>query len=61
MPVVQVSTWAGMTQKNKKKVAEGITKVFEELGIPKKGITIIINEVPKTNWVMGGILASEIT
>ena len=60
MPVVQVSAWAGMSKENKKKVVEGLTKVLEELGIPKNAITIIINEIPKTNWATGGILASEL-
>jgi len=58
--VVQVSAWAGMNKENKKKVVKGMTKVLEELGIPKNAITIIINEVPKTNWATGGILASEL-
>lgn len=58
--MVQVSAWAGMSKENKKKVVEGMTKVFEELGIPKNAITIIINEIPKTNWATGGILASEL-
>ncbi len=59
MPVVQVSVWAGMSQENKKKVVEGITKVLEELGIPREAITVIINEAPKTNWATGGQLHSE--
>jgi 4-oxalocrotonate tautomerase family enzyme len=50
LPVVQVSAWAGMSKENKKKVVEGMIKVLKELGIPKNAITIIINEIPKTNW-----------
>ncbi|MCW3998113.1 MAG: tautomerase family protein [Candidatus Bathyarchaeota archaeon] len=60
MPVVQLSAWAGMSKENKKKVVEGMMKVLEDLGIPKNAITIIINEVPKTNWATGGIIASEL-
>ena len=59
MPVIQVSVWEGMTLENKKKVVEGITKVFEDLGIPKEVITIVIYEAPKTNWGSGGQLHSE--
>ena len=59
MPVVQVSAWAGITKENKKKIVVGITKVLEELGIPKYAISIIINEIPKANWGIGGVLASE--
>ena len=60
MPVVQVSAWAGITQENKKKIVVEMTKVLEELGIPKNAITIIINEIPKTNYGTGGIIASEL-
>ncbi|MGD0496583.1 MAG: tautomerase family protein [Candidatus Bathyarchaeia archaeon] len=59
LPVVQVSVWAGMSEENKKKVVEGITRVLEELGIPREAVTVIIYEAPKTNWATGGQLHSE--
>ena len=59
MPVVQVSVWKGMSPENKKKVVEGITKVLEDIGIPREAITIIIYEAPKTNWATGGRMHSE--
>jgi 4-oxalocrotonate tautomerase len=59
MPVVQVSVWAGISEENKKRMVEGITKVIEELGVPREAITIIIEEIPKTNWASGGKLHSE--
>jgi 4-oxalocrotonate tautomerase len=59
LPMVQVSVWAGMSEKNKKKVVEGITRVLEELGIPREAVTVIIYETPKTNWATGGQLHSE--
>ena len=59
MPVVQVSIWAGMSKNVKKKVAEGMTKVFTELGIPSEAVTVIFHEIPKTNWATGGDLHSE--
>jgi 4-oxalocrotonate tautomerase len=59
MPVVQISVWAGISEENKKKMVEGITKVIEELGVPREAITIIIEEIPKTNWASGGRLHSE--
>lgn len=61
MPVVQVFAWAGITQENKNKIVVGMTKVLEELGIPKFAISVIINEIPKTNWGTGGVLASEMS
>jgi 4-oxalocrotonate tautomerase len=59
LPVVQVSVWAGMSEENKKKVVEGITRVLEELGIPREAVTVIIYEAPKTNWATGGQLHSD--
>jgi len=59
MPVIQVSVWEGMSPENKKKTVEGITKVFEEMGVPKEAVTIVIYEAPKSNWATGGKLHSE--
>ena len=59
MPVVQVSVWEGMSAENKKKTVEGITKVFEDMGIPKDAVTVVIYEAPKSNWATGGRLHSE--
>jgi len=44
---------------NKKKVVEGITRVLEEIGVPREAITVIISEEPKENWASGGKLHSE--
>ena len=59
VPVVQVSVWSGMSLENKKKVVEGITKVFMEIGIPSQATTIVISEIPRENWASGGKLHSE--
>jgi 4-oxalocrotonate tautomerase len=59
MTVVQISVWEGMSPENKKKIVEGITSVFEEMGVPKEAVTIVIYEAPKSNWATGGQLHSE--
>ena len=59
MPIVQVSVWEGITPENKKKAVEGITKVFEDMGVPKEAVHIVIYEAPKSNWATGGQLHSE--
>jgi 4-oxalocrotonate tautomerase family enzyme len=48
-----------MSEENKKKVVEGMTRVLEETGIPREAVTIIIYEAEKTNWASGGQLHSE--
>ena len=40
-------------------MVEGITKVFESMGIPRQATTIIIAEIPRENWASGGKLHSE--
>jgi 4-oxalocrotonate tautomerase len=61
MPVVQISWWAGRTEEQKKKVIEGVTKVIAEaLGIRSEAVTIIIYDVPKENWGLGGKLSTEL-
>ena len=60
MPVVQVEMWEGRTVKQKEKLIKGITKAFEEIGVMPKSLTIIIHDVPKTNWGMRGEQASNI-
>jgi 4-oxalocrotonate tautomerase len=59
MTIVQVSIWEGITLENKKKIVEGITKVFKEMGVPKEAVHIVIYETPKSNWATGGELHSE--
>ena len=59
MPIVQISVWEGMSLENKKKTVEGITKVFEDLGVPKEAVEIVIYEAAKSNWATGGQLHSE--
>ncbi len=57
--MVQVSVWNGLSEEAKKKIAEGMTKVLEDLSIPKDAVTVIIHEIAKTNWATGGQLHSE--
>ena len=59
MPIIQVSVWKGMSLENKKKTVEGITRVFEDLGVPREAVEIVIYEAPKTSWATGGQLHSE--
>jgi len=59
MPVVTVEWWAGRTVEQKKQLAQGITSVMTNLGIPAEAIQVIIRDVPRDNWAIGGKLASE--
>ncbi len=59
MPNVQVTMWSGVSPAAAKKIISGITQVFVDLGIPAQAVEVIIHEVPKTHWGIGGTPASE--
>jgi len=59
MPLVQVYVWKGFGEEKAKRVVENITKVFVDLDIPKNAVEVIINEIPKSHWGIGGEPASE--
>ena len=59
MPIVHVYMWSGVSKEAKAKIIKGVTKVFEELGIPSRAVEAVIIEVSKENWGVGGEQASE--
>ena len=60
MPVVNVAMYAGRTDQQKSDLAKAITKAISETaGIPHSATTIIFQDVEKTEWAVGGVMASE--
>ncbi|MHA1369774.1 MAG: tautomerase family protein [Promethearchaeota archaeon] len=59
MPTVHVNMWKGLSNEAAQKIIEGITDVFENLGIPRQAVEVIIHEVPKTHWGIGGVPADK--
>lgn len=59
MPVVQIDWIEGRDDEKKNKLFEGITKVFEEVGVKKETLHIIIRDIPKNNWARGGVPFSK--
>ena len=59
MPVVHVNVWKGFGEEKTKTLIRGITKVFENLGIPARAVEVLFHEIPKTHWGVEGIPASE--
>ena len=60
MPVVQVDMWEGRTVEQKAKLIKLLTKAFEEIGVRPSSLTIIIHDIPKTNWGLRGEQASQL-
>ena len=40
-------------------VIENVTKVFVDLGIPNHAVEVIVHEIQKSHWGIGGEPASE--
>ena len=59
MPIIEVSVWKGFGEEKAKTVIQNITKVFVDLGIPEQAVEVVINEIPKSHWGIGGEPASE--
>ena len=59
MPVVIVEMWEGRTIEQKKQLVEGITSSFAKINTPPEVVQVILKDVPKHNWAIGGKLASE--
>jgi 4-oxalocrotonate tautomerase len=59
MPVVHVNFWTGVGQAQVKKMIRGITDVMMGIGVPEQAVEVIIHEIPKTHWGIGGEPASE--
>lgn len=51
--------WPGRDAKVKKNIIQGITKVFEDNGIPSQSVQVLLIEVPKEDWGRGGVPSSE--
>lgn len=60
MPVVNVALYAGRTAEQKAALARAITRAISETaGVPDSATTIIFQDVEKSNWSVGGVMASE--
>ncbi len=59
MPIVHAHVWEGFGQTKAKTVIEGVTRVFEDLGVPRDAVDVVVHETPKSHWGIGGEPASE--
>ena len=59
MPVVEINMWEGRTVEQKERLIKSVTKAFGEIEVTPEHLTIIIHDIPKTNWGMRGQQASK--
>ncbi len=55
MPIVNISLYAGRTQREKDRLAEAITEdVCRILNVAKDAVIVVFNENPQANWYAEG-------
>lgn len=59
MPIVHVFLWEGREEEQIKEMVKKITQIFVDMGIPENAVEILVHEISKTKWAIGGELASE--
>jgi 4-oxalocrotonate tautomerase len=60
MPVVTISMFDGRTMEQKRDLVKGVTEVVARVtGNPLDAVHVIIDEVKRENWSIGGILTTD--
>ncbi len=60
MPYVNVKVAGELTKEQKEKISEGITKILSEVtNKPPSATYIVIDEVMRENWAVGGKLLAD--
>ncbi len=60
MPVVTVQMWTGRTREQKRKLVRAITDAMvEHAGAKPTTLHVILQEVPKEDWALAGVLGDE--
>jgi 4-oxalocrotonate tautomerase len=60
MPVVTVQMWSGRTQKQKRALVRAITDAMVQHADAKPtNLHVIIQEVPKENWGLAGVMGDD--
>ncbi len=59
MPAVRIDLWKGRNKEQKKELIKKVTSaVVDAIDCSTEAVQVIINEVDKDNWGMGGVPAS---
>lgn len=60
MPIVEITLIEGRTLEQKERLAERVTDAVEEsLGAPRDTVRIILRELPKHHFAVGGVLKGK--
>jgi len=60
MPVVTIAMFDGRTMEQKRELVKGVTEVVARVtGNPLDAVHVIIDEVKRENWSIGGVLTTD--
>lgn len=55
MPIIQVNLMEGRTDEQKEALIAALTEAtVQSLGAPRDSVRVLLNEMPKTHWGIGG-------
>lgn len=61
MPFAQIHLLEGRTEEQKRVVIEKVTQALvEAVGAPRETVRVLISDVPKSNWGIGGTSAKDL-
>jgi 4-oxalocrotonate tautomerase len=60
MPIIKVDMFSGRSQEIKRELARRLTETYIDIvGGAPTGVTIVFNEVEKTDWAVAGKMVSD--
>ncbi|MCL6562445.1 MAG: 4-oxalocrotonate tautomerase family protein [Firmicutes bacterium] len=60
MPLAQIHILEGRTEEQKKRLVEEVTAaISRSLGAAPESIRVLLYELPKTHWAVGGVSMAE--
>ena len=60
MPVVTVQMWTGRSREQKRNLVRAITDAMvQHAGAKPTNLHVILQEVPKEDWALAGVLGDE--
>ncbi|WP_138419344.1 4-oxalocrotonate tautomerase [Aquibacillus sediminis] len=61
MPLVNIQIIEGRSQEKIDRLMENVTEtVSQSLEAPKENVRVVVTEVPKTHWAIGGVSAKNL-
>jgi 4-oxalocrotonate tautomerase len=60
MPVVTIAMFDGRSIEQKRELVKGVTEVVARVtGNPADAVHVIIDEIKRENWSIGGVLSTD--